>query len=590
MQNTKQIPETSRCEPAIYEYKKSSFSEIYEVLQSLRKDEILCDIKLETDDGEVIFGHKVVLASASPYFLAMFTNFSEKNINQVIIRQLDSRALHLLIDFVYSGKISITEKNVQILLSASNLLQLQEVKKACCDFLQTQLCPTNVIGINALADLHGCMQLSTSSELYIQQHFSDVVEGEEFLSMSYDQMVKLISSEELTAPSEEKIFESVIRWVKHDLGSRKQILPQLIEHVRLPLTSRDYILEKALDEPVFNSCLECKDYVIEALHFHLLKSDGLITIPHNIRTKPRQPGGTHKVILVVGGLGHDYEVLESTKYYDPKLNKWQSGPKFEPRFGGGLAVVKDSNIVLYVGGVNNSRSFYQSVYVLDLSSELPCWKPSIDMLIKRCYLGVCVINNLVYAVGGYDGESYLNTAEVFDCITQKWRLISDMSTRRSAVGLGVLNNLLYAVGGFDGISQQRLKSVECYHPSLDKWTTIAEMSLGRSSVGIGVLDGVLYAVGGHDGVNVHRSVEAYRPTTGVWTTVADMNLYRRDAGVAVLGGLLYVVGGYDGLSVLDSVECYNPNTNTWTMVTASMSVPRRFLGVVAIDSPHFKTC
>ncbi|XP_029342933.1 kelch-like protein 3 [Acyrthosiphon pisum] len=108
-------------------------------------------------------------------------------------------------------------------------------------------------------------------------------------------MVKLISSNELTVPSEEKIFESVIRWVKHDLDSRKPILPQLMEHVRLPLTSKDYILKNVVDEPLLNNCFKCKDYVIEALYFHLLKADELITVPHNIRTIPRQPGGIHKV-------------------------------------------------------------------------------------------------------------------------------------------------------------------------------------------------------------------------------------------------------------------------------------------------------
>jgi len=61
---------------------------------------------------------------------------------------------------------------LKVLLPASNLLQFQEVKDACCDFLQAQLCPTNCIGINALADLHSCMELLTNSELYIQQHFS----------------------------------------------------------------------------------------------------------------------------------------------------------------------------------------------------------------------------------------------------------------------------------------------------------------------------------------------------------------------------------------------------------------------------------
>jgi len=60
---------------------------------------------------------------------------------------------------------------------------------------------------------------------------------------------------------------------------------------------------------------------------------------------------------VAGGEGKGNEVLDSTEWYDPKLNQWKSGLKFiTPRSGGGLAVVKDSNIVLYIGGFNNSRS------------------------------------------------------------------------------------------------------------------------------------------------------------------------------------------------------------------------------------------
>ncbi|XP_029346291.1 ring canal kelch homolog [Acyrthosiphon pisum] len=587
MQNTKQIPEPTRCEPAKYEYKKSSYTEMYKVLQTLRQDEVLCDIKLETDDGGVIFGHKVVLASASPYFLAMFTHFSEKDQDLVAIRQLNSSTLQLLIDFVYSGEISITEKNIQDLLPASNLLQLQEVKNACCDYLQAHLCPTNVIGIIGLADLHSCTTLLTSSELYIQQHFSKVVEHEEFLSLSYEQMVKLISSDELTAPSEEKIFESVVRWVKHELASRKQILPQLMEHVRLPLMSKDYILKNVVDEPLLSNCFKCKDYVVEALSFHLFKSEELNTILHNNRTKPRQRGGTHKVILVVGGSGINFKTLDSTEWYDPKINKWQSGSKMiTPRYAGGLAVVKD-NFALYLGG-RNSESTSQAVDAINLSSELPHWEPNYNMSVKRQRFGVGVIDNCIYAVGGFDGKSILNSAEVFDCRTREWCTISSMTTIRCGHGLGVLNNLLYAVGGS---ALRTLNSVECYHPSLDRWTPVADMCVRRAGVGVGVLDDVLYAVGGNDGLNVHKSVEAYRPSTGVWYTIPDMHLCRNSAGVAVFDGLLYVVGGNDGSSVLDSVEFYNPNTNKWTMVTASMNVARAEAGVVAIDMPrHFKTC
>jgi len=58
----------------------------------------------------------VVLASASPYFRAMFTNFKENNQGSVAIKNLDSTALQLLVEFIYSGKIIITERNVQVIM------------------------------------------------------------------------------------------------------------------------------------------------------------------------------------------------------------------------------------------------------------------------------------------------------------------------------------------------------------------------------------------------------------------------------------------------------------------------------------------
>jgi len=76
---------------------------------------MVCDFKLETDDGKIICGHKVVLASASPYFLAMFKNCEEKNQYLAIMKRLDSTALQLLVNFIYSGEITVTENNLQVI-------------------------------------------------------------------------------------------------------------------------------------------------------------------------------------------------------------------------------------------------------------------------------------------------------------------------------------------------------------------------------------------------------------------------------------------------------------------------------------------
>ena len=76
----------------------------------------------------------------------------------------------------------MTEENVQSLLPAANLLQLTDVRDACCEFLQSQLHPTNCLGIRAFADLHGCLELLTSTESYIERHFTEVTNNTRFIS------------------------------------------------------------------------------------------------------------------------------------------------------------------------------------------------------------------------------------------------------------------------------------------------------------------------------------------------------------------------------------------------------------------------
>jgi len=99
------------------------------------RHEVLCDIKLETDEGIIICGHKVVLASASPYFQAMFTHFAEKNKDHVVIRELDSITLQLLVDFIYSGKIMVTENNVQVIIDTFLFLFRQYNYLNCLFFI-----------------------------------------------------------------------------------------------------------------------------------------------------------------------------------------------------------------------------------------------------------------------------------------------------------------------------------------------------------------------------------------------------------------------------------------------------------------------
>ncbi|EFA08330.1 ring canal kelch homolog [Tribolium castaneum] len=549
----------------------------FDAMNLLRKQRLLCDVILVADTVEIP-AHKMVLAACSPYFYAMFTSFEESKQDRIVLQEVDHQALQILVEYVYTSEVQVTEDNVQVLLPAANLLQLTDVRDACCEFLQVQLHPTNCLGIRAFADLHGCLELLAHAESYIEQHFIEVVECEEFLTLSHQQVSKLICSDRLTVPSEEQVFECVIAWVQHDLDARHKHLASLMEHVRLPLMSQEYLMQRVEEEPLLKADLQCKDYIIEALKYHLLKGDNKTTF-RTPRTKPRQPVGLPKVLLVVGGQAP--KAIRSVECYDFKEEKWYQVAEMPTRrCRAGLAVLHGK--VYAVGGFNGSLRV-RTVDVYD--AALDQWNTCDHMEARRSTLGVAVLGNCIYAVGGFDGSTGLNTAEMYDPTTAKWRSIAPMSTRRSSVGVGVLYGILYAVGGYDGASRQCLSSVECYTPEIDCWTSVPDMGCRRSGAGVGVLEGVLYAVGGHDGPQVRKSVEAYDPVKRLWTAVSDMTFCRRNAGVVALNGLLYVVGGDDGCSNLSSVEVYNPKTDTWTLLPSCMGIGRSYAGVAIIDKP-----
>jgi len=553
-------------------------------MNAMRIAGLLCDVTLVAESLEIP-AHKMVLAACSPYFYAMFTGFTERDSSRVTLQGLDPEALQILVEYVYTSEVDVTEDNEQCLLPAANLLQLTDVRDACCEFLQSQLHPTNCLGIRAFADLHGCLELLSCTESYIERHFTEVLECDEFYGLTPEQVAQLIASDTITVPSEEKVFESVISWINHSTEQRSQNLPMLIEHVRLPLLSQDYLIHKVDHEPLLKANDSCKDYIIEAMKYHLLKGDMKLAMSlSSPRTKPRQPVGLPKVMLAIGGQAP--KAIRSVECYDFKEDRWFHLSEMPGRrCRCGVAVVRGR--VYGVGGFNGSLRV-RTVDMYDPTAD--SWSSIASMEARRSTLGVAVMNDHIYAVGGFDGSCGLNTAEVLDMSvsgTHEWRTIASMSTRRSSVGVGVLCGLIYAVGGYDGNSRQCLASVEVYNPEQDIWSPVADMSARRSGAGVGVLNGLLYSVGGHDGPLVRKSVEYYNPDTNRWSPAAEMNYCRRNAGVISHSGVIYVIGGDDGTSNLASVEMYNPKTDSWSVLAANMTIGRSYTGVCVIDKPSF---
>lgn len=502
---------------------------ILKSINRLRKEKKLCDITLKVRDREFC-AHRVVLSACSDYFSAMFTGDLEESHQSIVeLQGLDPDTMEFLLDFVYTESIQVSVENVQALLPAACLLQLEGVQKACCKFLEQQLDPSNCLGIRSFAESHGCEELRYAAEKYILKHFVDVVQSEEFFQLSSDNVESLIKCDNLTVPSEEAVFEAVISWIKQDENKRTNCLPKMLQYVRLPLLTPRYLTDTVDTEELIRQSLDCRDLVDEAKKYHL-RPDCRPSM-QNSRTKSRI--GQSEVMYVLGGFGNLQSPVDVVEKYDPLTGQWCA---VQP------------------------------------------------MKRKRRYVSAVTLNNRLYAIGGYDSSSRLNSVECFDHLSSQWTVMTPMLQRRGLAGATTLAGKIYVAGGFDGTT--RHTSVECYDPTIDRWTIVGEMQAPREGAGLTNLDGVLFCVGGYDGNHVLNSIERYDPRTGQWSGLAPMTARRSGAGIVVLDNQVFAVGGYDGSQHLSSVECYSACNNQW-MSVAAMHSSRCYVGTAVMGGKLF---
>ncbi|XP_061700217.1 kelch-like ECH-associated protein 1A [Syngnathoides biaculeatus] len=551
---------------------ESHASKSLKIMDEFRRQEMLCDLVLRVTnkDRSMDFKvHKLVLASCSPYFRAMFTSsFKERQASEVTLSDVCPQVLGRLIDFAYTSHIIVGEKCVLHLLLAAMRFQMEDVAKACCDFLTKHLESSNVIGITRFAEELGCADLYQRGREYINTHFSEVTKEDEFFSLSHCQLLELISQDSIKVLCESEVYKACTDWVRWDVENRAQYLHALLNAVNIYALPPKFLKNQLLSCPLLSKANACKDFLSKIFQDMALR-----------KVPPAPIRGT-QLIYVAGG--YRQHSLATTEAYDPFRKVWLKLADM-PAPSSGLGACTLFGLLYTVGGRN------LSLECITDSSALCCYNPMTNQWSQRASLnvprnrvGVGVVDGCIYAVGGSQGSTLHNTVERWEPDTNRWSLVCPMLVARLGAGVAASGGTLYVVGGLDG--QSRSSAAEKYQPDTNTWHQLAPMSTARSGLGLVCVNAHLYAIGGYDGSNQLATVERYNIARNTWEPRASMQCCRSTHGVAVHQGCIFVLGGFHQHDFVSSVERYCPERDEWTYVS-DMSLGRSGMGVAVTMEP-----
>uniref|UniRef100_A0A8C8A183 Kelch-like family member 7 n=1 Tax=Oryzias sinensis TaxID=183150 RepID=A0A8C8A183_9TELE len=537
-------------------------SSIMGVMNNLRKQGTLCDVTLVVQ-GKHFPAHRVVLAAASHVFSLMFTTrMMESMSHEVELRSAEPEIIELLIDFIYTARISVNSSNVQSLLDAANQYQIEPVKKMCVEFLKGQIDPTNCLGISALADCMDCPELKSAAEDFFQLHFTEVYKLDEFLQLDVSQLTHLLHQDKLTVRSEAQIYDAAVRWLKYDVCNRQQYMVEVLGCVRFPLVSKTFLSKTVQAEPLIQDNPQCLKMVISGMRYHLLSLEDREDLGEDSR--PRRKKHDYRIALFGGSQP------QSCRYFNPKDSSWTDiRCPFEKRRDA-TAVFWD-NVVYILGG---SQLF--PIKRMDCYNVLKdSWYSKLGPPTPRDSLAACASQGKIYTSGGSEvGSSASNLFECYDTRTESWQVKTSMLMARCSHGSVEANGLVYVCGGTVGnnVSGRILNNCEVAA------ARIVSIVLFVTRFIFYKLKGGKICVGGLD------SVEYYDIATNEWRSAAPMPWRGVTVKCAAVGEIIYVLAGFQGVGRLGHALEYHTETDRWVTYSKVRAFPVTNCLICVVDT------
>jgi len=144
-------------------------------LAALYREQQHCDLMLVCRGGVKLQAHRVILAASSEYFAQILQNIQAGQETIVVLGDVESEVMAAILEFIYTGTVSISNIDLQHFLSTADTLQIKDLQTEVNRYRrenETQLLEAVADGTQSLLD-----KVNTETHLDIIKH--EITEGDQ---------------------------------------------------------------------------------------------------------------------------------------------------------------------------------------------------------------------------------------------------------------------------------------------------------------------------------------------------------------------------------------------------------------------------
>ncbi|XP_005798151.1 kelch repeat and BTB domain-containing protein 7-like [Xiphophorus maculatus] len=520
------------------------------------------------DVGQAFLCSRNVLAAASPYFKSMFTGgLNESAQERVLIRGVDSESMSVIIDYCYTGRVTITESNVQRLYAAANMLQLEYIRKACSGYMTRRLDHSNCVGMLKFADTYDNPELKENARAFIARNFNQVFNGGDLCELNSDQFKELLSLDTLDVDCEKTVCSAAIQWLEVNAPVDKEDALQVLKCVRWSLFSEKdkCYLESLAARPLIETYL--------ASFFSRSAEDGC-AMSAPLDAPKHRIGVSAKEMILFFGLPNDNIMCcdpysEDLYFMAPPLEDLSS-QDYKRSTMESLIVCATPDNNLYLAS-HLSKHFWLYNPVLN------SWQELAERLLGRIHSGMGYLNGHVYLLGGRNPvtDVRLKEVECYSIQRNQWTLVAPLPHSLGKMQVVALHDHLYVV------NKRRML---CYDPKRNRWRHCGSLRRDKLHKACVFQEQIVC-------VCDIPVVKAYSPARGEWKRLGDIPIDSRALNYQVIqhsGRLLLLTQTllqHNKNRVL--IHEYDPARDAWKNI---MAVYVSTLGPVCVSTRVYPAC